>query len=643
MVLRLKVFQSSSLFAIVAWTLSAALICTMEPLVIRQVQAASHESVKTTVQHPTLKYDVKLEIDDDPSALSEAIRANSVLVQHQQRGVHDLASLIVRARADEKQLQAVLFEEAHYGGSIVVTIDGTSLDAVNLAGLAGSHARPIPVTIAIDRGPQFLLGDISIKRVAAKQSRQREAGVSVPTDDYGLVSGAVARSETVVTAIDRIIQRWRRAGFPFARIHDKTIIADHARRRLDVSIAVAPGSRAVYGRIEVTGTQKLKNKIIVDQSALRSGAPYNPEDLANVRERLRKLDIVQSVRIIEGKELDGNGGIPITIEVTERKPRYIGITASLTTLDGGETKAHWGHRNVFGSGENLRVEGALSQIGSTPLDKLEFDTSATLTKPGVLDIDTSLFVQFRLKREANDAFLSDTVSSKIGLTRRYSPYVSGSLAIENRYIIEENETGDTTYSLTSLPAEATFDSRNNRLDPAKGINGKAWLVPIVDMTEGKTFLVAQFDVARYWSLDKEDRAIVAFRFRGGSILGSELEDIPSSYRFLAGGGNSARGYEYRSIGPKVGGQVISGMSFASSSAELRLRPIKQIGVVPFVDIATVSLDRVPKFTDKIHVGAGLGIRYHTMFGPLRIDTAVPLTNNDDRSKFSLYVGLGQAF
>ena len=89
--------------------------------------------------------------------------------------------------------------------------------------------------------------------------------------------------------------------------------------------------------------------------------------------------------------------------------------------------------------------------------------------------------------------------------------------------------------------------------------------------------------------------------------------------------------------------MVGGRSFAGASLELRLRPTEQIGVVPFIDVATVSVDSVPKFSDTLYVGAGLGLRYFTPIGPIRLDVAAPLTERDDRPKFGVYVGLGQAF
>ena len=328
---------------------------------------------------------------------------------------------MVRARRDKKLLRAALYEEARYGGTVRLLIDDKTLDQADLAGSPDQSAQAISVRIAVTPGPRFRFGSIVVNehpKVDAMASRN-------PPDYYGLVTGEFAHSTLIIAAMDKAVQYWRSAGFPFARIRNKEVIANHDRQSVDVRITIDPGKAAVYGWINVVGTKRLKSRIIAEQSALRSGAPYSPKSLVKTRERLRRLESVESVRIIEGKQIDQSGGIPITLDVTEQKPRYIGLTASVTTLDGVETKAHWGHRNLFGGSEHMRVEGAVSQIGVARFDDLEFDISATLSKPGVLDIDTNLFTQFRATREANDVFQSDVAIAKIGFERRFGAAIQG--------------------------------------------------------------------------------------------------------------------------------------------------------------------------------------------------------------------------
>ena len=104
-----------------------------------------------------------------------------------------------------------------------------------------------------------------------------------------------------------------------------------------------------------------------------------------------------------------------------------------------------------------------------------------------------------------------------------------------------------------------------------------------------------------------------------------------------------RGYEYRSLGPTYNGSVVGGLSLLGASAELRVRFWERLGIVPFIDMATVSPDSVPSFSDKVFIGAGIGFRYYTSLGPIRIDVAAPTTHTQGQPKVGVYLGLGQAF
>ena len=137
--------------------------------------------------------------------------------------------------------------------------------------------------------------------------------------------------------------------------------------------------------------------------------------------------------------------------------------------------------------------------------------------------------------------------------------------------------------------------------------------------------------------------ILAGRLALGSIVGGSLEDIPANRRFFLGGGGSIRGYEYRSVGPRIDDEVVGGLSFWEASAEMRFRVAKNIGLVPFIDAGSAYEDPIPDFSEKIRVGAGVGLRYFTPLGPLRLDVATPLTRQEGDPTFALYVGLGQAF
>ena len=137
--------------------------------------------------------------------------------------------------------------------------------------------------------------------------------------------------------------------------------------------------------------------------------------------------------------------------------------------------------------------------------------------------------------------------------------------------------------------------------------------------------------------------ILIAAFFGSLFGGSGLASIPATRRFFAGGGGSVRGYAYQEISPyNDAGDATGGRSYATGSFEVRMQVTETIGIVPFLDVGSVSRNNVPNFSD-LRMGAGVGLRYMTPFGPLRLDVAVPLQRYDDGSRYGIYAGIGQSF
>ena len=103
-----------------------------------------------------------------------------------------------------------------------------------------------------------------------------------------------------------------------------------------------------------------------------------------------------------------------------------------------------------------------------------------------------------------------------------------------------------------------------------------------------------------------------------------------------------RGYGYQELGPlDPTGKPAGGRSLVEASAELRYR-FGDFGIVPFFDIGQSYDSTQPKFSD-LRYGAGIGARYYTNFGPLRVDVATPLGRRPGEPKVAVYVSIGQAF
>jgi translocation and assembly module TamA len=143
----------------------------------------------------------------------------------------------------------------------------------------------------------------------------------------------------------------------------------------------------------------------------------------------------------------------------------------------------------------------------------------------------------------------------------------------------------------------------------------------------------------------DGRSVIAGRAAFGTIPGGTSANIPPDKLFYAGGGGSIRGFAYQTAGPRDAyNNPIGGASLVESSLEYRQRIGQSWGAVAFVDAGGAYSDTLPNFSQMTpRIGTGVGVRYYTGFGPIRLDVGVPLNKREGDSSFGLYVSIGQAF
>ncbi|MFT5445919.1 MAG: translocation and assembly module TamA, partial [Gammaproteobacteria bacterium] len=119
---------------------------------------------------------------------------------------------------------------------------------------------------------------------------------------------------------------------------------------------------------------------------------------------------------------------------------------------------------------------------------------------------------------------------------------------------------------------------------------------------------------------------------------------PPKTRLYSGGGGSVRGYQTQFIGPlDARGDPTGGRSVLEAGVEMRIRVGENFGLVPFIDAGTVSRAIFPDFSEDVQIAAGLGLRYHTIIGPIRADIALPINPREEDNLFEFYISIGQAF
>ena len=583
-----------------------------------------------------LNFQVSLELRgaDNPD-LREKLEQASSLMRESEKPVPGSVGLISRARSDFEQLVGVLYEDARYGGVVKVTLAGKPLET--LAPDADLKPfEPVPVVFTVEPGPQFSFGTVVVRR---------EDGAELNPADYGIVPGEPAYSTEVINAEERVVDSMRQLGRPLAKVAGRDIVADHDNNRLDVTITVSAGPVAPFGPTTVEGTEDVDRDFVAYMTGIDPGVTYDPDELDAAEKRLKALEVFSSVTVRGADSLDENGAVPVEVNVAERKFRYLGLGATYSSTDGGGLEGYWGHRNLFGRAEKLRIEGSVSGIGSTSeYEDLTYHGAILFEKPGVIGPASTFTSSLSVDQEDPDAYRRFSVTGKVGvkyqLTEKQT--VSADVELEYARLTDAFVTNQETLT-AALPLEWVYDGRDDKLDPKSGFRLLAHLEPAYEFNQGNAFVTISGEASAYRALDEAKRFVVAGRVAGGSIVGSDLAGVPANRRFYSGGGGSVRGYAYQGIGPKdINGDPIGGLSYMEANAELRIGVTDKIGIVPFVDVGAVSAGSALEDTD-FKAGAGVGLRYKTPFGPLRVDVAVPLNPGPGDPDYGIYAGIGQAF
>jgi translocation and assembly module TamA len=549
-------------------------------------------------------------------------------------------AFLSRARAEYERILAALYAEGYYGGTIAIAVAGRALESIPAD---ATLPHPVPVRIDVKPGPRFAFGTIVMKNRVPLPIADEDRAVKTP-EKLGLVPGGVAKSEIVLASEQALIDEWRQQGHPKAQASPRNVVANHKTDRLDVAIGVRPGPAAVYGATAVTGTTDMDPAFIAYVANLVPGEPYDPDDLERALKRLRDLQVFSSTRIVEADAVGPGGTLPLTIAVVERPLHVFGAGGSYSTLDGLGVDGYWEHRNLFGHAERLRFEGRVAGIDSTDPRDFTYLGAMTFVKPAVFTPTTDLIAVVSASREVYDPYSQNTFRARLGLAHEFFPGLTGKVALNGEFDHVDDAFGERDLTLASLPSELFYDDTDNRLEPTRGYRARLSLEPFHEFEFGNSGVFGKVEGSTYLALDENGRFIVAARAALGSIFGAPADELPADRLFFAGGGGSVRGYAYRSIGPRLAnGRIVGGLSLAEASLELRLRVTETIGIVPFVDAGNAFASRLPDFSDELKVGAGVGVRYYTGIGAIRVDVATPVNPDRDDSRFALYVGLGESF
>lgn len=621
------------------------------------------ESLEAAWRGDPVPYALRIRVKDGPSSLEGKMKSVSQLEQLAKEPPDSMLALERRARADVETAVKLLHSQCYYEGTADFSLD--------------EEAKPVRVTLTLTAGPRYTLGRASVSYDPPPdvpgyfKTREREVGFwgletktlpppSFPATLPGVAVGKPVVADSLLSAVDDLPEKLRTQGYPLASVTQSRYTLDREKREVNADITIDPGPPALMGRIDVKGNEGV-NAAYLQRLALwvPGEEPWDAELMDDYANNLRGLGLFRSVEIRPQEDLlakndaaangaptrskDGVPVLPLEVTVAELPFRSVGGSARYDTDTGLGVEGFWEHRNLFDNGEKLVV--------SAPIATQVQGIKAAFEKPAFLVREQRLLASASALRENTEAYKSTAGSASAALERRVSRFWWASLGAGGQSgSIKENDKSEQFYGYIGPKASVRRDSRNNILNPTRGSEITVKANPYTGFYgESFTVMAGSLEASGYYAPfhkdgRPDDKLIMAGRVEAGAMSGAALRNIPGSLRYYAGGAGSVRGYPYQSVGPEdKNGDPLGGRSFQEISLEARYKITDDVGIVPFLDGGMVYRDEVPRILGDMDWGAGIGLRYFTPIGPLRLDVATPLQPRDGDPPIQIYVSIGQSF
>ncbi|MGC8204061.1 autotransporter assembly complex protein TamA [Aliiroseovarius sp. PTFE2010] len=591
----------------------------------RPIQVTGLIAAFATLAGPTLGFESQLR-GAMTDSVEASVRASSRVLAARRENVTSPQDIITAAQSDYRQITAALYDAGYYGGTVNIQVDGVEAAAISPLNVP---AQVSTVTLTVDAGARFAFGRASVTPLAP--------GTDLPD---GFAPGQAAELTAIKQASSIAIDGWRAASHAKASVGAQRIVARHPSAQLDVDLRIVPGPALAFGQIEFSGSDTVRNERLAQIAGLPIGQPFSPQDLETAATRLRRSGVFRSVALREADTPNADGTLDISAQLVEYKPRRFGFGAEISSFEGGTLSAYWLHRNLFGGAERFRVDGEVSGLGSNT--GIDYAITTRIARPATFWTDTTAYIEANIALLDEPDYYSRQAGFEFGLEAIITDDLTASAGLGYRYSDVRDDLGERTFSHIVFPLSLAWDRRDSEVDAKNGTYVQADGLPFVGMSGSATGTRAYADARAYRGFGTDDRFVLAGRLQVGSVFGAGLADTPPDLLFHSGGGGTVRGQPYQSLGVDLGGgDRVGGRSFLGASGEVRAEVWDNVSAVAFYDVGWIAETSVPG-DGSMHAGAGIGVRYATGIGPIRLDMAKPVAG-DTGNGYQIYVGIGQAF
>lgn len=559
-----------------------------------------------------------------------------------------LAQVSARMREDALLAERLLASQGWFEARVTT----------RLAPADAAQGRPATAILEVDPGQRYVLAQIIVQAPATEPE-------GLIADAMALTSGEPILATRIEAAEARVALMLPRQGYPFVEVGQRDIELDPDSGGGIYTLPVDTGPRSRFGEIRTSGKLAFDARHIAVISRFRPGDPYDSRLVDDLRQALVATGLLATVAVKPERTGepagDGTQYAAIAVEQQAGPPRTIAGSAGYGTGQGPRAEVSWTHRNLF------PPEGAL--IASLVAGTQEQGLSATFRRANAGQRDRVFLAAAELSRRDYDAYEATTGRLSALMSRestsiwhkRLTWAVGAQILATNEQIFDPRRIAQVrrTYLVGGLTGQVGIDRTDSLLDPTRGFRLGAVIEPEGSLQGGFTpYIRARFDGSAY--VRPAGGWVLAGRARLGTIQGISRGALAPSRRFYSGGGGSVRGYGYQAIGPQVTlanpdfdpanpddkdnpfiYRAIGARSLAEAAVEVRYR-FGDYGVAAFVDGGQAYESSLPRLSGW-RFGAGIGGRFYTNFGPLRLDLATPLNPRDGDGRLTVLVSIGQAF
>lgn len=508
------------------------------------------------------------------------------------------------------------------------------------------------VTITIDEGKPVVVDGVQLVI----------DGLTLPPDDEHRLRTALPLEPGNVFEEERyergraVLRAWfRQRGYARVAV-EKGARVDVREDTAAVRYHVEPGPPCIFGDVTVSGLQDVEQDVVLREVAFRPGEPFQQSLLDKTRKNLDALRLFRSVRLIEDDS--GAETVDIDIALAEGERHEVRFGVGYETEEGVRGIAGWRDYNFLGGARQLGFSVRISQLFRT--------IAADFLQPHFPSQTSRLRVLFLQEQTDDDPY--DLLETKFlprlewEVTAHLTTYAFYRASLDllsgvPRAVRLALPGADPKRSVVSgFGLGLDLNGTDDLVNPTRGGIARFSVEPVGMAFGGDVSLVRTiFDGRLYVPLPYRFGAAARMRLGSQEPTGSSTQ-IPLFERFYAGGINSVRGYARRRVGPLASDLVppskctfldcdhpLGGRSVVELSTELRHPVTSAIDIGGFVDAGQVSLDSWDFPFDDLQYGLGLGVRYRSVIGPLRVDLGFPLERRGDDAAWQVYFAVGATF